>query len=666
MAPDDTTPTDHSEDMTSGAQGGRDPSAARDRGQVVTWRAIAIALLIMPFQSTWIVHMEAIRNYTWPSMLALPLETVFVLLLLTAASAAIKRRRPRWALSQGELLTIYIMLAIGGVIVGFGLLEQVISWAIAPVGRATKENQWDQLFWQHLPSWLVLTNVDSLEALFRGDTTLLTRRHVASWMPVVLSWGGFFLAFFAVMMAMNTLLRRRWIEEERLTFPLVQLPLAVTEPTGRIFRNWLLWAGFGLAFVLGTLNGLHALFPAMPSFQPDLGSLNAHLGRRWSCFAKHGGPFWPPYPWAIGVAVFMPLEVSFSYWFFFWVVKLEELATVLTGWDIAPDAPFVYQQSAAALLAIGVYIVWAARKHFWSVVAGAIHPSRDLGDRREPIPYRAAIALFVAAIGFLCIFVWRAGMPVWLVPIFLSLYLSASLALSRIPAELGAPANEIHDAGPHQILTQIATPASFPVRGLVALTLLGWTSRSYGVDPTPHQMGGFKMAERTGLRTRGLAGAMFVAAVAGLVYGYLALLLPLYQLGADSSKLHFNTSGQYAFGELETWLTGVAPATGYRSTAMGFGFLFTLFLYAMRSRFLWWPFHPMGYLMAPTWFTHHLWLPVFLAWLAKLLLLRYGGLRTYAAALPFFFGLIIGDCVIGSLWALANLVFGAPTFAVWM
>jgi hypothetical protein len=70
--------------------------------------------------------------------------------------------------------------------------------------------------------------------------------------------------------------------------------------------------------------------------------------------------------------------------------------------------------------------------------------------------------------------------------------------------------------------------------------------------------------------------------------------------------------------------------------------------------------------MAPLWFAHHLWLPVFIAWLAKLLLLRYGGLRTYAASLPFFLGLILGDCVVGALWTLSNLAFGAPTFTVWM
>jgi hypothetical protein len=74
----------------------------------------------------------------------------------------------------------------------------------------------------------------------------------------------------------------------------------------------------------------------------------------------------------------------------------------------------------------------------------------------------------------------------------------------------------------------------------------------------------------------------------------------------------------------------------------------------------------MGYLLAPMWFTHHLWTSIVVAWVAKLLLLRYGGLRTYAAALPFFFGLILGDCVIGGFWALVSLVFGVPTYSVWM
>ncbi len=653
--------------VSSNSEGRRSAEARLPRqGQVVTWRSVLLALVIMPAQAWWIVQMEVIRSNTWPSMLSLPLETLFIVLLLVAANALLRRRRPAWVLSQGELLTIYLMLAISGVIVGFGLLQQIISWVIAPVGRARPENQWDKLFWSYLPDWLVLKDKEELTSLFDGGSSFLTADHLREWAPVALSWSAFFVAFFTVIMSLNVLLRRRWIEEERLAFPLVQVPLAITEPAGRLFRSRLMWLGFGLAVSLGFLNGLHTLLPNMPGFQPDLSAANEVLGRRWSCFQQHGGTFWPPYLWAIGVSILMPLDVSFSYWFFFWLVKVEQLLTLVWGWDVAPDAPFVYQQAASALVAIGIYALWSARRHLLQVVSRAVRPGAEMGDSGEPLQYRWALGLLVVSVGFLSVFVSRAGAPAWLVPAYLGLYLSASLALSRIRAELGAPANEIHDAGPHQVLTQIVTPASFPIPALTVLTLLGWTSRSYGIDPTPFQMEGFKMAERTGLRTRGLVGATFVAVVAGLVFGYTALLVPLYHLGADSSKLQFNNSGVYAFAELQTWLTGVARAPGYRSLAMGWGLLFTFFLYAMRSRFLWWPFHPVGYVLAPMWFTHHLWLSVFIAWLTKLLLLRYGGMRRYVAALPFFLGLVLGDCVIGSIWALANLAFHIPTFSVWM
>ena len=42
-----------------------------------------------------------------------------------------------------------------------------------------------------------------------------------------------------------------------------------------------------------------------------------------------------------------------------------------------------------------------------------------------------------------------------------------------------------------------------------------------------------------------------------------------------------------------------------------------------------------------------LWLPVFMAWLIKALVLRYGGLRGYRAALPFFIGLVLGEFALG-------------------
>ncbi len=505
---------------------------------------------------------------------------------------------------------------------------------------------------------------ESVHSLLAGETSLFTRRHLAAWVPVILSWGSFYIAFFSLILSLNVLLRRRWIEEERLAFPIVQVPLAMTEPSGAIFRSGLLWIGFGLAFALGMVKGLHSLFPWFPSLLPDFGGLNADLDRQGSPLAS---VFWPPFPWAVGLAMFMPLDVSFSFWSFFWLVKIEQLATKATGWTVSPDAPFVNHQSAAALFAVGVYVLWSARKHLWRVVGGAIRPGNDLGDRDEPLPYRVSIAILIASAAFIGVFLLQAGMPLGLIPIFIFMHTCACIAVSRITAEVGSPALEIGGVGaPHRILPQIVSPTSFTARSLTSLVLVGWATVDYGTDPTSHQMGGFKLAERTGLRTRGLVKVMCVAAFAGLVYGCLALLVPLYRLGMESTKVNMSFFGQGGFRELETYLTGLAPPPGYRRLAMGFGFLFTFFLYAMRSRFLWWPFHPVGYLLAPLWFTHRLWLSVFIAWLAKTLLLRYGGLRAFSAARPLFIGLILGDCVSGAIWTLSNLVFGAPTYDVWM
>jgi hypothetical protein len=49
---------------------------------------------------------------------------------------------------------------------------------------------------------------------------------------------------------------------------------------------------------------------------------------------------------------------------------------------------------------------------------------------------------------------------------------------------------------------------------------------------------------------------------------------------------------------------------------------------------------------------------VFLAWLAKRTTLRYGGIRAYRAALPFFLGLILGDYVVPALWGVFGMASG--------
>jgi len=70
----------------------------------------------------------------------------------------------------------------------------------------------------------------------------------------------------------------------------------------------------------------------------------------------------------------------------------------------------------------------------------------------------------------------------------------------------------------------------------------------------------------------------------------------------------------------------------------------------MRARFWWWPFHPLGYALCASWTMIVFWFPVLIAWILKTLIARYGGMRLYTRARPFFLGLILGEFSMAVLW----------------
>jgi hypothetical protein len=122
--------------------------------------------------------------------------------------------------------------------------------------------------------------------------------------------------------------------------------------------------------------------------------------------------------------------------------------------------------------------------------------------------------------------------------------------------------------------------------------------------------------------------------------------------------------GVWTGTESYDWLN-MALTQGFEPEARRWGAVlgaagFTALLYSLRSRFPWFPFHPLGYCIGPglIW----LWFPFLLAWLAKLLILRYGGLRVYHRALPFFLGLVLGDYVVAALWSLVSVLWHIPTY----
>jgi hypothetical protein len=74
-----------------------------------------------------------------------------------------------------------------------------------------------------------------------------------------------------------------------------------------------------------------------------------------------------------------------------------------------------------------------------------------------------------------------------------------------------------------------------------------------------------------------------------------------------------------------------------------------------RTRFYWWPFHPMSYVIANTGTMGHL-APMLVGWLAKALIVRYGGIRNSHACLPFFLGQVTGEYFMAGTLAIISII----------
>ena len=66
---------------------------------------------------------------------------------------------------------------------------------------------------------------------------------VRAWGVPVFFWTLFLGTLGFIMLCLNTLLRRQWTESEKLSYPLVTLPLEMVNPRTQLFKTRLFWAG---------------------------------------------------------------------------------------------------------------------------------------------------------------------------------------------------------------------------------------------------------------------------------------------------------------------------------------------------------------------------------------------------------------------------------------
>lgn len=640
----------------------------------VTVRSIALACLLIPVNAYWVTQMEVVRYAGHPTTVSLLYNAVFALFVLVLANAGIKRLLPRMAMHRNELLVVYLMLCTASVLCGHDLIQVVAPQIIFPFWLATPENKWEELFFQYLPPHLTISDPAIYEPAFDGGTTLYTRARLLAWAVPVANWGALLGVLTTMMLAMNSILRKRWIEREKLTYPITHMPLELTKQGVPLLRNKMLWIGFAVAATLDLFNGFHELWPAVPLIKLRVVHYDAYMstlfrGHPWGAL---GGTRISFYPFAIGLDMLLPLDLAFSCWFFYLFWKGQALVSSLVGLSRIPGFPYVNEQSSGAYLGLCIFALWMARDHIAAVVHSAFVPprSRRVNDEHEPMRYSLALWILVIGAAFLAIFAMRMGMWVWIAGLVFVIYFMISLTVTRVRAELGPPAHDLHNGGPDLILTNIfgTDNAVLNPRQLTVLEMTYWFNRAYRAHPMPIQLEAFKIAETAGIPNRHMAAALMVATWLGVFAAFWAQIhcYYVYGIAAKMDPSAINAFGREPYQRLAGWLMNPFSTRWPQVGAYGVGILFTLLLMFLRVNFVWWPFHPVGYAISSSWSMNCLWLPIFIAWLAKLIMLRYGGFKIFQQAIPVALGLVLGEFVVGSIWTLIGVIFQINTYAFWV
>lgn len=629
------------------------------------YKAILVGCILIPFNSYWIVTIEMGRYLAYPTCISLFFNVVFTLFVLQVLNLILVRLLPQLAFSSHDLLIIYTMLSIASGISGLDMMQDVVSNLGHAFWYATPENDWEQLFWRYLPKHLIVDNLKALRGYYEESSNLLIPLHFRAWFVPCLMWTGFISLLVLMMTCLNVVLRKQWIEHEKLSYPIIQLPLEMIRhrDLSGLFGNRVLIIGFLLAVGINLLNGLGVFYPMIPQIPIRGYDLRQLLTEKpWSAVS------WFPirfYPFVIGLGFLIPLDLSFSCWSFYLIYKLQLIIGSAVGLRSLPRFPYGNEQAVGAYIGLCTLALWSSRRHLWAIFRKMLALSSSLDDTHEPIRYRTATLIIIGVAVLLLFFCVKAGLTLWASGIFLVSFFSISIAITRMRAELGTPVHDLWYAGasgPDTIMVNIFGTKGLGPANLTTISLFYGFNRDYRNHPQPHQLEGFKMAELMKIKSNSIFIATIPAIVVGSFGSFLLYLIMTYRMPGA----HGIFVGQEAFTRLEGWLNSPV-GTDYSGLGfMGMGFAWTNTLMLLRTRFLGWPLHPLGYALSGSWSMNLIWFPIFLSWLIKWIVLKYGGLKVYRQGVPFFLGLILGEFVMGSIWMIIGVLGNSQTYAFWI
>ena len=625
-------------------------------------RAVLISAVLLAGSLLWIRQAEMVNQPCQITESIPPIPAVAGLILLVMLLPLLRRLPRLVRLSRVDTLMVYCCLTIATPMASVGVVRLFFPCITTLYYFATPENDFERLQ-AYFPRWATARSPEAIRELYEGAAG--ERVPWDQWLGPLAIWSVFLLAVFVTMLCTMAILRRQWIHKEHLTFPVAHMMLDMTrsEP-GRgvaFFRNSLMWTGFGLAFIYNLLNMLNAFNPNVPALgrSYDLGALFTE--RPWSSIRPLAIHFRPE---VLGIGYLVSVEVALSVWVFYVGTRLENVFATIMGRDI-PGMPFEQEQSAGGYLALGVFLIWVARGHLRDVFRRAFLRARDVDDSDEPISYRWAVIGAVLGFAVTAGFAVKTGMWLSLSLLYFALIYLFAIVYARVRAEAGAPMVWLFPFYQHKrmILNVFGSDAFVRYGDFGNLTIFSafmFMSRGY-YQSTQASIGeALKITDELRVRPRSIVACVLIAVVLGLFGAYFLHLQTYYEFGNNVLE-GGQTEGGYRtrlarteYEETAGYLKAPMPPDRQRTIAGAAGLVVVTALVVLRSLFLRFPLHPLGFVMATT-YGHPIWAAFFVVWLVKVLALKFGGMRLYRRLIPLFLGIALGHFfTAGVVWGIVG------------
>jgi len=605
--------------------------------------AIALAIPLGVYLAVW---------SEWHAWAIGPIDSLFgpavaALALMTAANVWLKRRGSRWSFTAAEVIAFYVAIATG-----VGMIAHILEWgALAPmiaypIGQANPANRWSELVWPYLPTWLAVTDGEALRGYFLGNSSPYRAGIVLAWLRPALWWTLWTTVLLWVTLCLSVIVRRRWSQEEKLPFPITELPLRMADPAGALFRSPLWWVGIAASVAIGVLRMLAELFPNVPTI-PFAADLRLVLNNNPPWDVMRGSELWWG-PWAIALPYLMPTDLTLSLIVFNLLWRAEYVLSRMGGWTTSSYAGFPYgdEQTLGAFLTLILIVFWLDRRYLAQALRKAFGLRSLADDSGEAFGYRTAVFGALGGFAFLWWFLAHAGVRSLLSFPLLVSYLLIMLVVCRLRAQVGPPSVDIQTT-PELFLNSVFGTRFVGARGLGAMALLRPFLQTPSTNPAPVQLEALRMAEKGGIAPRRLALVLIAVVPLAMVCYFWANLHLGYAMGMMSAKTCSGVPlfGSWTMERLQAALNSPSGTSWSALQAMGFGSAVTIALMAVKLRFPAFPLHPIGFPLAFTWRTDAMLPGLVISWTVKTLLLRYGGLRAHRRALPLFLGIIVGSGV---------------------